>query len=71
MYRALWALLRPYRFVLIFAVILQAIAGISSLIPWVQLAKSPYPLLNKGTLGSLLHLLAESYGSFAKHLPYT
>lgn len=33
MYRALWALLRPYRFTLLFAVILQAIAGLSSLIP--------------------------------------
>lgn len=39
MYRALWALLRPYRFVLIFAVILQAIAGISSLIPWVAISQ--------------------------------
>lgn len=33
MYRALWALLRPYRFTLLIAVILQAIAGLSSLIP--------------------------------------
>lgn len=44
MYRALWALLRPYRFILSFALILQAVAGFCSLIPLVaisQVAASP------------------------------
>lgn len=44
MYRALWTLLRPYRSILLVAVILQAIAGLCSLIPWVaisQIAVSP------------------------------
>ncbi|WP_318837163.1 MULTISPECIES: ABC transporter ATP-binding protein [unclassified Providencia] len=39
MYRALWELLRPYRFTLLFALILQAIAGLCSLIPLIAISQ--------------------------------
>lgn len=39
MYSALWALLRPYRFSLSIALLLQAIAGISSLLPWIAISQ--------------------------------
>ncbi|HGN1706508.1 TPA: ABC transporter ATP-binding protein [Providencia rettgeri] len=39
MHRALWTLLRPYRLTLLFAVILQAIAGLCSLIPLIAISQ--------------------------------
>ncbi|EMH1772242.1 hypothetical protein R4U62_003406 [Proteus mirabilis] len=37
MHNELWALLRPYRPLLIGALLLQAVAGFSSLVPWLAL----------------------------------
>ncbi|MEY0840435.1 hypothetical protein AB7211_07055 [Providencia rettgeri] len=39
MYRALRELLHPYRFTLLFALILQAIAGLCSLIPLIAISQ--------------------------------
>lgn len=39
MYRALWTQLRPYRSILLLAVVLQAISGLCSLIPWIAISQ--------------------------------
>ena len=74
MYRALWALYRPYRFILAFAVILQAIAGISSLIPWIaisQIAVAPieqyYYWMIIAFIGGLIWLVGQTLALYLTH----
>ncbi|EMN4130570.1 ABC transporter ATP-binding protein [Providencia vermicola] len=74
MYRALWALLRPYRFTLTFALILQAIAGISSLIPWLaisQVALSPVEQRNTwviiALISGILWLVCQTVALYLTH----
>lgn len=74
MYRALWALFRPYRFILAFAVILQAIAGISSLVPWIaisQIATVPtdqyFNWIIIAFIGGLIWLIGQTLALYLTH----
>ncbi|MCW2256937.1 ABC-type multidrug transport system fused ATPase/permease subunit [Providencia alcalifaciens] len=74
MYRALCALLRPYQFVLTLALILQAVAGISSLLPWIaisQIAISPAENSNTWVimafLGGVLWLICQTLALYLTH----
>jgi|GEM_PF-851151 len=74
MYRALWTLLRPYRSILLVAVILQAIAGLCSLIPWVaisQIAISPvHQYVNWviiACIGGIVWLVCQTLAMYLTH----
>lgn len=74
MYRALWTLLRPYRSVLLVAVILQAIAGLCSLIPWVaisQVAVSPVHQYGNwviiACIGGIVWLVCQTLAMYLTH----
>lgn len=74
MYRALWELLCPYRFTLLFALILQAIAGLCSLIPLIaisQVAAAPvhqyYEWVVIASIGGISWLICQTLALYLTH----
>ncbi|WP_273846627.1 ABC transporter ATP-binding protein [Providencia rettgeri] len=74
MYRALWELLRPYRFTLLFALILQAIAGLCSLIPLIaisQIANASvhqyYEWVVIASIGGVSWLICQTFALYLTH----
>lgn len=74
MYRALWEQLCPYRFTLLFALILQAIAGLCSLIPLIaisQVASAPvhqyYEWVVIASIGGVSWLICQTLALYLTH----
>ncbi|MEQ5288297.1 ABC transporter ATP-binding protein [Providencia huaxiensis] len=74
MYRALWEQLCPYRFTLLFALILQAIAGLCSLIPLIaisQVAAAPvhqyYEWVVIASIGGVSWLICQTLALYLTH----
>ncbi|MEY0767953.1 MULTISPECIES: ABC transporter ATP-binding protein [Providencia] len=74
MYRALWEQLCPYRFTLLFALILQAIAGLCSLIPLIaisQVAATPvhqyYEWVVIASIGGVSWLICQTLALYLTH----
>lgn len=74
MYRALWELLRPYRFTLLFALILQAIAGLCSLIPLIAISQVAntsvhqyYEWVVIASIGGVSWLICQTFALYLTH----
>lgn len=75
MHNELWALLRPYRPLLIGALLLQAIAGFSSLVPWLALYQLLLSFPSSNTLwltiaviGGIVWLISQTIAFHLTHL---
>lgn len=75
MYNELWALLRPYRPLLIGALLLQAVAGFSSLVPWLALYQLLLSFPSSNTLwltiaviGGVVWLISQTIAFHLTHL---
>ncbi|QIG07201.1 ABC transporter ATP-binding protein [Proteus sp. ZN5] len=75
MHNELWALLRPYRTLLIGALLLQAIAGFSSLVPWLALYQLLLSFPSSNTLwltiaviGGMVWLISQTIAFHLTHL---
>ncbi|WP_235148193.1 hypothetical protein [Providencia rettgeri] len=74
MYRALWELLRPYRFTLLFALILQAIAGLCSLIPLIAISQIANASIHQyyewvviASIGGVSWLICQTFALYLTH----
>ena len=75
MHNELWALLRPYRPLLIGALLLQAVAGFSSLVPWLALYQLLLSFPSSNTLwltiaviGGIVWLISQTIAFHLTHL---
>lgn len=75
MHNELWALLRPYRPLLIGALLLQAVAGFSSLVPWLALYQLiiSFPSTNTfwltiAVIGGIVWLISQTIAFHLTHL---
>lgn len=75
MHNELWALLRPYRPLLIGALLLQAVAGFSSLVPWLALYQLLLSFPSSNTLwltiaviGGVVWLISQTIAFHLTHL---
>lgn len=75
MHNELWALLRPYRPLLIGALLLQAVAGFSSLVPWLALYQLLLSFPSNNTLwltiavvGGVVWLISQTIAFHLTHL---
>ncbi|WP_368875416.1 ABC transporter transmembrane domain-containing protein [Proteus mirabilis] len=75
MHNELWALLRPYRLLLIGALLLQAVAGFSSLVPWLALYQLllSFPFNNTlwltiAVIGGVVWLISQTIAFHLTHL---
>lgn len=75
MHNELWALLRPYRPLLISALLLQAVAGFSSLVPWLALYQLLLSFPSSNTLwltiaviGGVVWLISQTIAFHLTHL---
>ncbi|MDM3669466.1 ABC transporter ATP-binding protein [Proteus mirabilis] len=75
MHNELWALLRPYRPLLIGALLLQAVAGFSSLVPWLALYQLllSFPFNNTlwltiAVIGGVVWLISQTIAFHLTHL---
>lgn len=75
MHNELWALLRPYRSLLIGALLLQAVAGFSSLVPWLALYQLivSFPSTNTfwltiAVIGGIVWLISQTIAFHLTHL---